>query len=85
MGQLDSIVSDQSCDRFFHEYDVIGLLHTGITEGAQPDMNIASSHCCIYIKNRPLSPHAGGHAIYVKRSLKDYATVVLDRIEFGIV
>ena len=85
MGQLGNIACDNSCDRFLHGYDIVGFVHTGVFEGSPNDISVSSAHSCIYVRNRPLSPQAGGHAIFVKKHLKKHASIVLDRIEHGVV
>ena len=85
MGQLGNIVADNSCDRFFHPYDIVGLVHTGIHDSDAHDVYVSSYHTCIYYRNRPLSPKSGGHAIFVKRQLAKFCSIVADRIEYGVV
>jgi len=85
MGQFSNIVLDNSCDRFLHKYDVIGLLHTGCVGEGLLDSEVSSAHTCLYVRNRPLSPHSGGHAILVRKSMRDRVKVVCDRIELGVV
>jgi hypothetical protein len=85
MGQLGNMICDNSCDRFLHDFDVVGLVHTGVFEGMAADLSISTAHACLYARNRPLSPQSGGHAIFVKKRLYKHASVVLDKIETGVV
>ena len=85
MGQMGNIACDNSCDRFLHEFDIVGLIHTGVFEGTEQDLHISTAHACLYARNRPLSPQSGGHAIFIKKRLYKHASVVADRIENGVV
>ena len=85
MGQLDRISEGTSFDRFLHPYDVVCMIHTGVCEKQPASLNVSSSHVCVYMRNRPLSPHAGGHAIFVKKRLHKHVSIILDRIEHGVV
>lgn len=69
MGQLSNIMSDYSCDRFLHPFDVAGLLHTGSVVEDMSSIEVSSSHSCVYMRNRPLSPQSGGHAIFVRKKI----------------
>lgn len=85
MGQLSNIMSDYSCDRFLHPFDVVGLLHTGSVVEDMSSIEVSSSHSCVYMRNRPLSPQSGGHAIFVRKKIAKHVKVVCDRIEHGVV
>jgi len=85
MGQLGNLVCDNTCDRFLHDFDVVGLIHTGVIEGTHSEIHVSTAHACIYACNRPLSPQSGGHAIFVKKHLYKYVSVVADKIQLGTV
>jgi len=85
MGQLNNMICDNSCDRFFHPYDIVGLLHTGCIPEDKSSIEVSSSHTCVYMRNRPLSPQSGGHAVFVRRKIAKHVTVLCDRIEHGVV
>jgi len=85
MGQLSNISEGVTFDRFMHPYDVVGLVHTGVYDEPMNDVDIATSHTCVYMRNRPLSPQSGGHAIFVRKKLAKHVSVVADRIEHGSV
>ena len=85
MGQLDNIQCDHSCDRFFHNLDIIGLVHTGIVDNDIGNIHVSTSHKCIYSRSRPLSPQSGGHAIFIRKNIDAEVNVVCDRIQYGVV
>jgi exonuclease III len=77
-------MDDNSCDRFFHPFDIVGLVHTGCVSENEANV-VSSSHECVYIRSRPLSPQSGGHAIYARKQIARYIKVVCDHIEHGVV
>lgn len=85
MGQLSNVIDDYSLDRFLHPFDIVGFIHTGSVEDEMRKCDVSSSHTCVYMRNRPLSPQSGGHAIFVRKRLAKHVTVVCDRIEHGVV
>ena len=85
MGQLSKIIDDHTCDRFFHPFDIIGLIHTGCVSHDMQNAQVSSSHECVYAKSRPLSPQSGGHAIYARKKIAKHIKVICDHIEHGVV
>ena len=85
MGQLGNISDDGSCDRFLHDYDVIGLVHTGVYNMDSGPPSVSSAHDCICLCTRSIAPQASGIACFVRKRLKKHTTVMRDRIDHGAV